>query len=152
MGYVPGELVFGSVQYGYILIGDTQAMARKTARRHNAPADVVDLEGGCASEGQDAPQEVRAGVLGVVQHRAGPETDTSKFTGYVPEQTVIALAEGAGFVLDAKSEINANPDDRANYEGGVWTLPPSLRLGETDREKYLAIGESDRMTLRFRKP
>ena len=92
------------------------------------------------------------GVLGVVQHRAGPETDTSKFTGYVPEETVIALAEGAGFVLDAKSEINANPDDRANYEGGVWTLPPSLRLGETDREKYLAIGESDRMTLRFRKP
>ena len=64
----------------------------------------------------------------------------------------ICVAEGAGFVLDAKSEINANPDDRANYEGGVWTLPPSLRLGETDREKYLAIGESDRMTLRFRKP
>lgn len=92
------------------------------------------------------------GILGVVQHRAGPETDTSKFTGYVPEETVIALAEGAGFVLDAKSEINANPNDRADYEGGVWTLPPSLRLGETDREKYLAIGESDRMTLRFRKP
>ncbi|CAM9839749.1 unnamed protein product [Discosporangium mesarthrocarpum] len=92
------------------------------------------------------------GVLGVVQHRAGPETDTSVFNGYVPEEKVIALAEGAGFVLDAKSELNANPNDRANYEGGVWTLPPSLRLGDTDREKYLAIGESDRMTLRFRKP
>lgn len=92
------------------------------------------------------------GVLGVVQHRAGPDTDTSKFTGYVPEETVIALAEGVGFVLEAKSEINANPRDRANYEGGVWTLPPALRLGDTDREKYLAIGESDRMTLRFRKP
>ena len=92
------------------------------------------------------------GVLGVVQHRAGPETDTSKFNGYVPEEKVIALAEAAGFVLDAKSEINANPNDSADYEGGVWTLPPTLRLGETDREKYLAIGESDRMTLRFRKP
>ena len=92
------------------------------------------------------------GVLGVVQHRAGPETDTSKFNGYVPEEKVIALAEAAGFVLDAKSEINANPNDSADYEGGVWTLPPTLRLGDTDREKYLAIGESDRMTLRFRKP
>ena len=79
-------------------------------------------------------------------------TDTSKFNGYVPEEKVIALAEGAGFVLDAKSEINANPKDSANYEG-AWTLPPTLVLGETDREKYLAIGESDRMTLRFdRKP
>ena len=92
------------------------------------------------------------GVLGVVQHRTGPETDTSKFNGYVSEETVIALAEGAGFVFDAKSEINANPNDRANYARGVWTLPPSLTLGNEDREKYLAIGESDRMTLRFRKP
>ncbi|MCR9094015.1 MAG: methyltransferase [bacterium] len=92
------------------------------------------------------------GVLGVVQHRAGPKTDTSEFNGYVPEEKVIALAESAGFVLDAKSEINANPNDSADYEGGVWTLPPTLRLGDTDREKYLAIGESDRMTLRFRKP
>ena len=65
---------------------------------------------------------------------------------------MIALAEAAGFVLEAKSEINANPNDGANYEKGVWTLPPSLMLGDTDREKYLAIGESDRMTLRFRKP
>ena len=92
------------------------------------------------------------GILGVVQHRAGPETDTSKFNGYVTEEKVIALAEAAGFVLEAKSQINANPNDRANYAKGVWTLPPSLTLGETDREKYLAIGESDRMTLRFRKP
>ncbi len=92
------------------------------------------------------------GILGVVQHRAGPATDTSKFTGYVPEETVIALATGAGFVLEARSEINANPNDTADYEGGVWTLPPSLRKGEVEREKYLAIGESDRMTLRFRKP
>ena len=92
------------------------------------------------------------GVLGVVQHRAGEATDTSKFNGYVPQEKVIALAEAAGFVLEASSEINANPKDTANYEGGVWTLPPVLRKGDEDRDKYLAIGESDRMTLRFRKP
>ena len=92
------------------------------------------------------------GVLGVVQHRAGEKTDTDAFTGYVPQETVVALAEAAGFKLEASSEINANPKDEANYEGGVWTLPPTLRLDQVDREKYLEIGESDRMTLRFRKP
>jgi len=92
------------------------------------------------------------GVLGVVQHRAGEETDTSIFSGYVPEEQVIELATAAGFVLEARSEINANPKDMANYEGGVWTLPPTLSLEDVNREKYLAIGESDRMTLRFRKP
>lgn len=92
------------------------------------------------------------GVLGVVQHRAGPKTDPDAFTGYVPQEQVIELARDAGFVIEASSEINANPRDTADHAGGVWTLPPSLRLGEQDREKYLAIGESDRMTLRFRKP
>jgi len=92
------------------------------------------------------------GVLGVVQHRAGPANDGAKFTGYLPQERVVALAEGAGFVLEASSEVNANPNDPTDYEKGVWTLPPTLRLGDTDREKYLAIGESDRMTLRFRKP
>jgi predicted methyltransferase len=92
------------------------------------------------------------GVLGVVQHRAGAATDTTKFNGYVPQEKVIELATNAGFVFEASSEINANPADTADYEGGVWTLPPSLRLGDEDREKYVAIGESDRMTLRFRKP
>lgn len=92
------------------------------------------------------------GVLGVVQHRAGEATDTSTFNGYVEQDEVIALATKAGFVLEATSEINANPKDMANYEGGVWTLPPTLRKGEEDRDEYLAIGESDRMTLRFRKP
>lgn len=94
------------------------------------------------------------GVLGVVQHRAGAKTPPASeaFTGYVEEARVIELAEGAGFVLEAKSEINANPKDEANYEKGVWTLPPVLRDGEVGRARYLAIGESDRMTLRFRKP
>lgn len=91
------------------------------------------------------------GVLGVVQHRAGEATDTTKFNGYVPTEKVVALALAAGFELEASSEVNANPKDMANYEGGVWTLPPSLRNGDEGAAEYLAIGESDRMTLRFRK-
>lgn len=92
------------------------------------------------------------GVLGIEQHRAGPKTNREAFSGYVPEETVIAIAERAGFVLEARSEINANPKDTADHPGGVWSLPPSLRLGDRDRARYVAIGESDRMTLRFRKP
>ncbi len=92
------------------------------------------------------------GILGVVQHRADIGTDTTGSTGYVSEKHVISVAEKAGFFLEAKSEINANPKDTKNYEKGVWTLPPSLRLGDRDKEKYMAIGESDRMTLKFRKP
>ena len=63
----------------------------------------------------------------------------------------MALAVAAGFELEASSEVNANSKDMANYEGGVWTLPPSLRNGDEGAAEYLAIGESDRMTLRFRK-
>jgi predicted methyltransferase len=94
------------------------------------------------------------GVLGVVQHRApeGADAAASAKTGYVAETAVIAAAEAAGFVLDARSEINANPRDTKDYPKGVWTLPPNFAEGEQDREKYAAIGESDRMTLRFRKP
>ncbi len=94
------------------------------------------------------------GVLGVVQHRAaeGADPQESARKGYVPEAYVIQVAEAAGFTLEERSEINANPDDTRDYEDGVWTLPPVLRLGDEDRERYLAIGESDRMTLRFRKP
>ena len=65
---------------------------------------------------------------------------------------MIDYATAAGFVIDGRSEINANPADRKDYPKGVWTLPPTLELGDTDKAKYLAIGESDRMTLRFRKP
>lgn len=94
------------------------------------------------------------GVLGFVEHRAaaGADPRTSARTGYVPEAYVVQLATAAGLVLDERSEINANPRDTRDHPKGVWTLPPSLALGDTDREKYLAIGESDRMTLRFRKP
>jgi predicted methyltransferase len=112
------------------------------------------LNGGVADQIYSAFFDVLkpGGVLGIEQHRAGPKTNREAFSGYVPEETVIAVAEKAGFVLEARSEINANPKDTADHAAGVWTLPPSLRLGDRDREKYLAIGESDRMTLRFRKP
>jgi predicted methyltransferase len=70
----------------------------------------------------------------------------------VTEAQVIALAEAAGFKLEEKSEINANPKDTRDHPNGVWSLPPVLRGGDVDREKFVAIGESDRMTLRFVKP
>lgn len=94
------------------------------------------------------------GTLGVIQHRAKPGTslEDTKRSGYVSEDEVIRLATDAGFVLSGRSEINANPLDTRDHPEGVWTLPPSLRLGDTDRDKYMAIGESDRMTLRFIKP
>ena len=76
----------------------------------------------------------------------------SAHTGYVPEAYVIELAQAAGLVLDERSEINANPRDTKDYPEGVWSLPPTYRQGETDRARYEAIGESDRMTLRFVKP
>ncbi|WP_426701330.1 class I SAM-dependent methyltransferase [Rhodanobacter sp. Col0626] len=88
------------------------------------------------------------GVLGVVEHRASPE-GTDKMSGYVTTAEVIKLARNAGFTVDAQSEINANPKDTKNYPQGVWNLPPTLKGGEQDRAKYLAIGESDRMTIRF---
>ncbi|CAM4097535.1 class I SAM-dependent methyltransferase [Shewanella aquimarina] len=87
------------------------------------------------------------GTFGVVEHRANPGMDLS--TGYMVQDEMIALAEKAGFTLVASSEVNANPKDSKDHPKGVWTLPPSLRLGERDKAKYLAIGESDRMTLKF---
>lgn len=94
------------------------------------------------------------GYLGVIEHRAKPGTSLEDMitSGYVTEAHVIKLANAAGFKLDAKSEVNANAKDSSQHPKGVWTLPPSLRLGEKDQAKYLGIGESDRMTLRFIKP
>jgi predicted methyltransferase len=103
------------------------------------------------------------GILGVVQHRAEQGTDPSKTSemGYLSEQAVIELARSAGLYLEARSEVNANPADSKDYKEGVWTLPPSLSLCrdiESEEEaaacidQYRKIGESDRMTLRFRKP
>jgi len=102
------------------------------------------------------------GVLGVEEHRADPAAtpDPTASSGYVPQAYVIQLAQEAGFVLGAASEINANPKDRHDHPFGVWTLPPVRRSSargqpddpKFDHAKYDAIGESDRMTLKFVKP
>lgn len=93
------------------------------------------------------------GILGVVQHRAeeGADSAVSAKQGYVSEAAVKELAMNAGFEFVDSSEVNANPKDTKDHKKGVWTLPPSYSLGEEDKGKYTAIGESDRMTLRFRK-
>jgi predicted methyltransferase len=94
------------------------------------------------------------GVLGLVDHRlpSSMKQDEKASSGYVHEAYVIKMAESAGFKLAGKSEVNANPKDTADHEKGVWTLPPVLANKDKDREKYMAIGESDRMTLKFVKP
>nr|WP_287128716.1 methyltransferase domain-containing protein [Candidatus Cyanaurora vandensis] len=93
------------------------------------------------------------GIFGVEEHRAKPGLTAAPAqvakSGYMPEDHVIKSIEAAGFKLVGKSEINSNPKDTKNYPGGVWTLPPTLSQGDQDRERYLAIGESDRMTLKF---
>lgn len=94
------------------------------------------------------------GTLGVVEHRL-PEsmpTEMEMKSGYMKRSSVVAFAQAAGFRLDAESDVNANPRDTHDYPKGVWTLPPNFAEGDTDRAKYAAIGESDRMTLRFVKP
>ncbi|MGV3769591.1 MAG: class I SAM-dependent methyltransferase [Sphingobium phenoxybenzoativorans] len=96
------------------------------------------------------------GTLGIVDHRLPEDRDSAleKSSGYLKVSTIKALAAGAGFTFVEASEINANPKDTADWAKGVWTLPPTLTTGEADpdRAKYLAIGESDRMTLKFVKP
>jgi len=91
------------------------------------------------------------GVLGVVEHRGDPRRpqDPKAASGYVQEQYAIELIESAGFKLLGRSEVNANPRDTKDYEQGVWALPPTLAAGAKDRERYAAIGESDRFTLKF---
>jgi predicted methyltransferase len=94
------------------------------------------------------------GVLGVVEHRGkqGLPQDPKAKSGYVDEDYAVQMIEAAGFKLIARSEINANPKDTKDYPQGVWSLPPTYRLGQVDRDKYAAIGESDRFTLKFVKP
>ena len=94
------------------------------------------------------------GILGMVEHRAanqGPQDPRAK-TGYVREDYAIALANAAGFELVGRSDVNSNPKDTKDYPEGVWSLPPTFREGDVNRDRYAAIGESDRFTLRFRKP
>jgi predicted methyltransferase len=93
------------------------------------------------------------GILGVEAHRANPGAPTDAKSvdksGYLPEAFVIEQIEAAGFKLAGRSDINANPKDSKDHPKGVWTLPPTFELGQTDHDKYAAIGESDRMTLKF---
>ncbi len=91
------------------------------------------------------------GILGIEEHRASADKEPAESSkkGYVPEKWLVDHLEGAGFKLAGKSEINANPKDTKDYSEGVWALPPTLELGNKDRDKYVAIGESDRMTLKF---
>lgn len=94
------------------------------------------------------------GILGVVDHRLPEDKDgeLEKKSGYIKRSTIIRLATAAGFKLAAESEVNANPRDTHDHPKGVWTLPPTLELGDVDKAKYQAIGESDRVTLKFVKP
>lgn len=94
------------------------------------------------------------GIFGVVEHRLNSKIAKGEDSkgGYVSVDYIVKTAKAAGFVLEASSEINANSQDTSSHPSGVWTLPPVLALGEKDRAKYLAIGESDRMTLKFVKP
>lgn len=94
------------------------------------------------------------GTLGVVDHHLPEQADAAleMKSGYLKRSTILRLAEAAGFRLAGESAVNANPKDTHDWQQGVWTLPPTLQLGEVDRAKYLAVGESDRLTLRFVKP
>ncbi|MFQ6004227.1 MAG: class I SAM-dependent methyltransferase [Woeseia sp.] len=94
------------------------------------------------------------GVFGIVDHRwpDADDEDPASANGYISEERLVAFAEAAGFEFGGRSDVNRNPMDTHDHPNGVWTLPPSLRHDEQDRGKYLAIGESDRLTLKFVKP
>jgi predicted methyltransferase len=157
--------------YGPATVVDFPAFTAEAARVPDGTADVVltfrNVHNWKMGYRRDDKQDYSAeafrqifamlkpgGILGIVDHRL-PETaaaEREQSSGYIKTSTVRALAEAAGFQLAASSEINANPQDTADWANGVWTLPPSLALKDQDRERYLAIGESDRMTLKFVKP
>ncbi len=156
--------------YGHINLATFPAFDDAATRVPDGSADVVltfrnvhNWRMGYQRERQDYSEEAfrqmfrmlrPGGTLGVVDHRLPENADAARETssGYVKVSTVRRLAEAAGFRFVAASEVNANPRDTADYPDGVWTLPPNLRRGDADRERYVAIGESDRMTLRFVKP
>ena len=157
--------------YGPVTVVDFPVFAPGSARIPDGTADVVltfrnvhNWRMGYRREGKpdysaEAFRQIYAmlkpgGILGIADHRL-PETasaERERTSGYIKTSTVRSLAEAAGFRLVASSEINANPKDTADWPEGVWTLPPSLALKDQDRDLYLAIGESDRMTLKFVKP
>jgi predicted methyltransferase len=114
------------------------------------------MEGGYAGEALAACFRALkpGGILGVEDHRGRkdqPQDPLAK-SGYVRQDYAIQLAKQAGFEFVASSEIDANPRDTKDWPSGVWTLPPTLTLGDKDRAKYVAIGEADNFVLTFRKP
>ncbi|MDQ7018284.1 MAG: hypothetical protein Q9M33_03870 [Robiginitomaculum sp.] len=152
-GAVKGAMLFGEVPSSHY--GQMDAVLFIRALHHLNRIDPKYLEEAIA----DSFHLLKpGGMVGVVQHRAKEDYgdvdyDTTGNKGYMKQSYIIAMFEKGGFVLDGQSEINANPKDTADYENGVWTLPPSLRgKDEAMQDHYIQIGESDRMTLRFRKP
>jgi len=156
---IAGNPIYGSVQV------ETFSSGNPTSIASNSADVVLTFRNVHSWMDEDAPiaDEVFAeafrvlkpgGTLGVEEHRLPEEADQAReaTSGYVKVSTVRRLAEKAGFQYAGSSEINANSKDSKDYPEGVWTLPPTLRLGAKDREKYVAIGESDRMTLKFVKP
>jgi predicted methyltransferase len=157
-------------RYGGIRTAIFPAFAPADHRFPDGTADVVltfrnvhNWQMGSRHDGQPYAEEAfrqmfamlrPGGTLGVVDHRLPESADIARerTSGYVKVSTVRRLAEAAGFRFVAASEVNANPRDTTDYPRGVWTLPPTYRLGDQDRARYAAIGESDRMTLRFVKP
>jgi predicted methyltransferase len=150
---VPFPAAKGPAAEGKAQVPDGSADLVLTFRNiHNL---IMDGEDAAAQTFSDIHRMLKpGGVLGVVDHRLPEDADSAreKTSGYIKTSTVKRLAEAAGFRLDAESDVNANPRDTKDYPQGVWTLPPTLKLGDQDRARYLAIGESDRMTLRFVKP
>ncbi len=94
----------------------------------------------------------KGGVLGIIEHRRSESKANDSETGYIHQKRIVDLMVKNGFKLASSSELNSNPKDTTDHPEGVWTLPPGLALGEDKSAKYLAIGESDRMTLKFVKP
>ncbi len=151
--------VYGKVQVATFSSGQPTSIAAGSADLVLTFRNVHSwLDGDAPIAGQVFAEAFRVlkpgGTLGVVEHRLPEEAEDARqmTSGYVKVSTVRRLAEAAGFQFVGASEINANPKDTKDYPEGVWTLPPSLQLGDKDRAKYLAIGESDRMTLKFVKP
>ncbi len=150
--------------YGRVVLGTMPTSAFTDIRPPGGGADAVLtfrnihnwIEDGHFDESLRAFYDVLkpGGVLGVEEHRAPAGTSLARViaSGYVPQDFVIERAKAAGFAFAGSSEVNANPRDTKDHANGVWSLPPTLRGGEVDRAKYQAIGESDRMTLRFVKP
>ncbi|MDP9414554.1 MAG: methyltransferase domain-containing protein [Pseudomonadota bacterium] len=154
--------------YGKTRLATFPASSATDTRVPDGSADVVltfrNVHNWMESEGAApiAPEAFRqiyamlkpGGTLGVVDHRLAETADPARqrSSGYLKASTVRSLAEQAGFRFVGSSEVNANPRDTKDHPNGVWSLPPTLRGGAVDREKYLAIGESDRMTLKFVKP